>query len=87
MNFGFGDEEVPPPTTFEPGIADAQCIDGALIVSEVRSEHYPPFTPGDTDYHIYDYNFFHMNLRANAEARTQAFLGAQAAASDPIDEG
>ncbi len=87
VNFGFGDEEVPPPTAFEPGIADAQCIDGALIVSEVRSEHYPPFTPGDTDYHIYDYNFFHMNLRANAEARTQAFLEAQAAASDPIDEG
>ena len=82
VNYGFGDEEEPPPVALEPGIADAHCIDGALIVSEVRSEHYPPFMAGDTDYHIYDYNFFHMNLRANAEARTQAFMSAQAAATE-----
>ena len=87
VNYGFGDEDEPPPTAFEPGIVDAQCIDGALIVSEVRSEHYPPFMPGDTDYHVYDYNFFHMNLRANAEARTRSFLRARTTASDPIDEG
>ena len=87
VNYGFGDEDEPPSEVFEPGIADAQCIDGALIVSDVRSEHYPPFMPGDTDYHVYDYNFFHMNLRANAEARTRAFLKRRAAASNPITEG
>ena len=87
VNYGFGDEEEPPTDVFEPGIADAQCIDGALVVTEIRSEHYPPFTPGDTDYHVYDYNLFHMNLRANAEARVRAFLSAQATIPEPLDEG
>ena len=85
VNYGFGKDDEPTPEPIETGIADAQCIDGALIVSEIRSEHYPAVF-GEGEYHVYDLNLFHMNLRANAEARTRAFLGAQTAASEPMDE-
>ena len=34
-----------------------------------------PFGPGN--YHMYDYSFFHMNIRANAMARVSAYLEAQ----------
>ena len=83
------EDDEPPPKGIEPRIADAQCIDGALIVSEVRSEHYPTLLFGDGNYHVYDFNLFHMNVRANALTRTQAFLSmsAQAAASDPVNPG
>ncbi|GIR63344.1 MAG: hypothetical protein CM15mP68_0100 [Pseudomonadota bacterium] len=34
-----------------------------------------PFGPGN--YHMYDYSFFHMNIRANAKDRVAAYLAAQ----------
>ncbi len=58
----------------EPGVADAQCVDGKLYVSEVRSENYSSRMFGPGNYHVYDFSFFHMNIRQNAEARVQAFL-------------
>ncbi len=58
----------------EPGTADAQCINGELIVTEVRSDNFDGGTFGAGNYHIYDFSFFHMNIRANAEQRVQSFL-------------
>ena len=87
VNYGFSEDDELPSEIIEPGVADAQRINGDLIVSEVRSEHYPAFMSEEGNYHIDDLNLFHMNLRTNAEARTQAFLRAQAAAFDPIDQG
>jgi len=84
VTYGFSLDDEPPSEAIEPGIADAQCIDGALIVTEVRSEHYPTLLFGDGNYHVYDFNLFHMNLRANAEARTRAFLEAQDASAHPF---
>ncbi len=58
----------------EPGVADARCQDFSLRVSELRSEQFPSRMSGDA-LHIYDYSLFHMNIRANAQARVQAYLG------------
>lgn len=70
VSFSQGDGAV------EPHIADAQCVGGALHVSEVRSSNYD-FEMGPGNYHLYDYSFFHMNIRENAVARSQAFLARQ----------
>jgi len=58
----------------EAGIVDAQCVDGRLHVSEVRSDNYSGRMFGPGNYHVYDFSFFHMDIRANAERRVQAFL-------------
>ena len=58
----------------EAGIADAQCIDGVLVVSEVRSDHYSSELFGEGNYHVYDYSLFHMNIRDNAVLRTETYL-------------
>ncbi|MCZ6644319.1 MAG: DUF3089 domain-containing protein [Gammaproteobacteria bacterium] len=62
----------------EPGVTDAQCIDGRLIVTEIRSENYSNMMMGPDNYHIYDYSLFHLNIRKNVEARVAAYL-----ANDP----
>lgn len=71
----------------EPGAADAQCIDGKLLVSEIRSEHYSARPMGRDNYHIYDYGLFHMNLRKNAEQRVAQYLAAHPAQTTPASEG
>jgi len=58
----------------ETGVADAQCIDGMLLVKEIRSTHYASRPMGRDNYHIYDYNLFHMNLRQNVETRVARYL-------------
>ncbi|HEY6640742.1 DUF3089 domain-containing protein [Povalibacter sp.] len=58
----------------EPGIADAQCRDGQLWVSEIRSGNFPSRPMGRDNYHIYDLSLFHMNVRRNAEERAQHFI-------------
>jgi hypothetical protein len=58
----------------EPGVADAQCVDGMLLVKEIHSKRYAARPMGKDNYHIYDYNLFHMNLRNNVEGRVAKFL-------------
>lgn len=58
----------------ESGVADAQCIDGMLLVKEIRSTHFASRPMGRDNYHIYDYNLFHMNLRQNAQTRVARYL-------------
>ena len=58
----------------EGGATDAQCVDGMLVVSEVRSDNFGMKFGGT--YHLYDYSFFHMNIRANALARVGAYFDA-----------
>lgn len=58
----------------ELGVADAQCVGGMLLVSEIRSDHYDARPMGRDNYHIYDYSLFHMNIRKNAEERSRRFL-------------
>jgi hypothetical protein len=58
----------------EPGAADAQCIDGRLVVSEIRSDRFEDRPLGRDNYHVYDYALFSMNLRSNASARVAAYL-------------
>ena len=58
----------------EAGVADAQCVDGMLLVKEIHSKNYAARPMGKDNYHIYDYNLFHMNMRKNVEQRVAAYL-------------
>lgn len=58
----------------EAGVADAQCVDGMLLVREIHSTHYSSRPMGRDNYHIYDYHLFAMNLRKNAELRVARYL-------------
>jgi hypothetical protein len=58
----------------EPGVADAQCVDGMLLVREIRSTHYSSRPMGRDNYHVYDYHLFAINLRKNAELRVARYL-------------
>ena len=60
----------------EPGVADAQCRDGRLYVTEIRSDNYSLMPLGRDNYHIYDYALFYMNIRENVQSRVNAFLSA-----------
>jgi Protein of unknown function (DUF3089) len=67
-----------------PGIADAQCVDGRLLISAIRSDRVDMRIPlGRDNYHLYDYALFSMNLRANADRRVAAYLAAHPAAANP----
>ncbi len=57
-----------------PGVVDAQCRDGRLLVSEIRSDQHSARPLGRDNYHIYDYAFFYMNIRENVQARVDAFM-------------
>lgn len=58
----------------EPGVADAQCVNGMLLVRAIHSAHYSSRPMGRDNYHIYDYHLFAMNLRQNAELRVSQYL-------------
>ncbi len=60
----------------EAGAMDAQCVGGRLHVTEVRSPNYSGRMFGPGNYHIYDFSFFHMNIRENASSRVAAYLAA-----------
>jgi len=65
----------------ETGVADAQCVEGMLLVKEIHSQNYAARPMGRDNYHIYDYNLFHMNLRQNVELRVETYLQAVGRAS------
>ncbi|HEY0682861.1 MAG TPA: DUF3089 domain-containing protein [Steroidobacter sp.] len=58
----------------EPGIADAQCVNGMLLVRQIRSANYSSRPMGRDNYHVYDYHLFAMNLRKNVELRVAQYL-------------
>lgn len=60
--------------THEPGAVDAQCREGLLYISEIRSDRYSLMPLGRDNYHIYDYAFYYVNIRQNAQTRVDAFL-------------
>lgn len=64
----------PPPAepAIEPGAADAQCVDGRLVVRETHAPSYRPSPFWRDNYHVYDYTFFWANLRRDAVARVAA---------------
>lgn len=65
----------------EVGVADAQCIDGMLRVMDIHSQNYSARPMGRDNYHIYDYNLFHMNLRKNVETKVAKYLATVGRAS------
>ncbi len=62
------------PPVIEAGVADAQCLDGRLLVTEIRSDREWIEFFGEGNYHAYDYGLFYMSIRENAKARLDAYL-------------
>lgn len=52
-------------------------VRGALKVTDVTAEEYPPVLSifSDGVYHLYDYQFFYRNLQENVSVRLEAYLG------------
>ena len=65
---GVPQEFVDAKPVLEPGVADAQCVDGMLRIQEIHSQNYAARPMGTDNYHIYDYNLFHMNLQEERRA-------------------
>lgn len=73
-----------------PAFADAQCVDGLLRVTELGDlERDLPsrlllWLMGPQNYHPVEFQLFYVDIRANAQARVDAWLAAHAAPSqDP----
>ncbi|MDO4178318.1 MAG: DUF3089 domain-containing protein [Phascolarctobacterium sp.] len=47
---------------------------GSLIVPDIKKEDYPPHIVQEGIYHVYDYQFFYRNLKANVKVRTESYL-------------
>lgn len=54
---------------------------GALRVTDVTPEEYPPVLPTFSEgvYHLYDYQFFYRNLQENVAVRLETYLADRAA--------
>ncbi len=57
----------------EPGVADARCDAGRLLLTEMKSDNFSLMPFGEGNYHIYEFNLYYMNIRQNAEERVKAF--------------
>lgn len=55
-------------------LTGATCQGGLLVVSPPTDSIGFTYGVNNGDYHIYDYNLFYMNVRANVAARVAAFL-------------
>lgn len=56
-----------------PAYTGARCDHGMLVIDTVGPPFMNPLVKGGV-YHIYDYNLFYMNLRANALERTESWF-------------
>lgn len=60
--------------TVIPGVADAQCENGMLHVSEIRTDIYDDLpNMGKGNHHLLDYALYWSNIRMNAGERVEAF--------------
>jgi hypothetical protein len=64
----------PSPRKPDPGMVNARCINGAVLVSQPADSLYTRAILPGGNYHMYDFNLFYMNIRANAQDRVKAFL-------------
>ncbi len=76
----FFDTESP---AIKPAFADAQCVDGVLLVTEIGDAERDVmsrlllYVMGPQNYHPIEYQLFYVDLRNNAVARVRAFMAAQ----------
>lgn len=58
-----------------PSVADGQCRNGVLYVSEIRSDalNDQPFDMGPGNYHLLDYALYWKDIRENVAARIAAY--------------
>jgi hypothetical protein len=70
--------------TIKPAFADARCMDGTLVVTEMGDPERDVMSRvllwvmGPQNYHPIDVQLFYVDLRHNAVARVQAFMAARA---------
>ncbi|UTW54250.1 DUF3089 domain-containing protein [Kordiimonas sp. SCSIO 12610] len=56
-------------------LTGAKCDDlGRLLITEAPQGDWSEYVMAGGNYHVYDYNLFYMNLRANALTRAKAWL-------------
>lgn len=64
----------------KPAFADAQCIDGTLVVTHIGDPERDLASKillrvmGPENYHPIEYQLFYLDIRANAKARVDAYL-------------
>jgi hypothetical protein len=68
-----------------PGKVGAQCRGGFLIISQPPEGFDRYVLPGN-NYHLYDVHLFWVNLRADVERRTNAWMGARLPAAKRLPE-
>lgn len=73
--WGPGKTSEPETLALVPAVADAQCVNDSLRVTELRSAEFPSRMSRNS-LHLYDYGLFYLNVRDNALARVNAFLSA-----------
>ena len=70
-----------PEPAIKPAFADAQCVDGTLVVTELGDPERDVMSwlllvmMGPGNYHQMEYQLWYVDLRANAVARVRAFGG------------
>jgi hypothetical protein len=56
-------------------LTGAKCDDlGVLLITEPPQGEWSEYVMAGGNYHVYDYNLFYMNIRANAVDRTRAWI-------------
>lgn len=58
----------------DEGLVAAQCIDGILYITEPKTSGYNWLMFGKGNYHMHDYDLFHMNVRTNVGVRINSYL-------------
>ncbi len=72
--------------TIQPHAVGARCVDGLLLIG-LPPEGYGKFILPGNNYHVYDYNLFWANIRADAERRLDAWMSANPGAMPPPRAG
>ncbi len=57
-----------------PGIVGGQCRDGWLRIAPTPEGEGWQTLVRSSDFHVYDYGLFHMNIRANAQTRASSYF-------------
>lgn len=80
LPYALAEEPLP---ALQPAVADAQCVDGLLQVSDIRGEGFGLRPLGADNYHIYDYGLYWEATRRAVELQVRNWLAAEAAAPAP----
>lgn len=75
------------PTSVVPGRTWAECKDGRLTVADQSNDLFvvAPVMP-EKNYHSFDYPLFYMDIRENAQLRSQTYLASNSATEEKLTD-